>query len=303
VTALFTLFALAGFAANSILCRVALGPRAIDPASFTAVRLASGAAALGLLAAVRRTRHRSSHAGSWTSALLLFLYAMPFSFAYVSLGVATGALILFLSVQATMLAGALIGGERIHWLEALGILSALTGLVYLIAPGLSAPDPRGAVLMAAAGAAWGIYTLRGRRSLDAIGDTAANFVRSVPLAIVAGALLWALASAVGRAATPHVSTAGLLLATGSGVLASGAGYAAWFAALRSLRALQAAALQLTVPVIAAAGGILFLSERVSMRLMVSAALILGGVGMALGGRAARTRVVSRSSGSTRPLMG
>jgi drug/metabolite transporter (DMT)-like permease len=303
VTALFTLFALAGFAANSILCRVALGPRAIDPASFTAVRLASGAAALALFAAVRRTRHRSSHAGSWTSALLLFLYAMPFSFAYVSLGVATGALILFLSVQATMLAGALIEGERIHWLEALGIASALAGLVYLVAPGLSAPDPRGAVLMAAAGAAWGIYTLRGRRSQDAIGDTAANFVRSVPLAIAAGALLWALARAAGRAVTPHVSTAGLLLATASGVLASGAGYAAWFAALRGLRALQAAALQLTVPVIAAAGGILFLSERISMRLVVSAALILGGVGMALGGRAARTRVVSRSSRSIKPLMG
>ncbi|HEU4765034.1 MAG TPA: EamA family transporter, partial [Candidatus Eisenbacteria bacterium] len=138
---------------------------------------------------------------------------------------------------------------------------------------------------------------------DAIGDTAANFVRSVPLAIAAGALLWVLARAAGRAATPHVSSAGLLLATGSGVLASGAGYAAWFAALRSLRALQAAALQLTVPVIAAAGGILFLSERISMRLVVSAALILGGVGMALGGRAARTRVVSRSPGSTKPLMG
>lgn len=303
MTALFTLFALAGFAANSILCRLALGPRAIDPASFTAVRLASGAAALALLAAARpRTRRRPSQAASWTSALLLFLYAMPFSFAYVSLGVATGALILFLSVQATMLAGALIEGERIHWLEALGILSALAGLVYLVAPGLAAPDPKGAVLMAAAGAAWGIYTLRGRRSQDAIGDTAANFVRSVPLAIAALALLWALARAAGRPVESRVTAGGLLLAIASGVLASGAGYAAWFAALRSLRALQAAALQLTVPVIAAAGGILLLSERISTRLVVSAALILGGVAMAVGGRAARTRVASRSS-SPKALMG
>lgn len=214
---------------------------------------------------------------------------MPFSFAYASLAVGTGALILFLSVQATMLAGALLTGERIHRLEGLGIAVALAGLVYLVSPGLSAPDPAGAVLMAAAGAAWGIYSLRGRRSTDPIGDTAANFVRSAPFALGAGLALW-LASRAGASVLPmRITPHGLLLAGASGVLASGAGYVAWFAALRNLKALQAAALQLTVPVIAAAGGILLLSEALSPRLLLSAALILGGVALALRGRSVRAR--------------
>lgn len=303
MTALFTLFALAGFAANSILCRLALGPAAIDPASFTTVRLVSGALALLLLAAiVPRRRAGNAHAGSWTSALLLFLYAMPFSFAYTSLGVATGALILFLSVQATMLAGALLEGERIHRLEALGIVTALAGFLYLVAPGLSAPDPAGAALMGAAGAAWGIYTLRGRRSTDPIGDTAANFLRSAPFAIAATLALAAAERAGGSVPGPRITAPGLALAAASGILASGAGYASWFAALRTLKALQAAALQLTVPVIAAIGGILFLAERITQHLLVSAALILGGVTLALGGRAARTRVAPRSTETTRPLI-
>ena len=277
-------FALVAFAANSILCRLALGQRAIDAATFTSIRLTSGALALLLLTAViPRPASKESRAGSWTSALLLFLYAMPFSFAYVSLGVANGALILFLSVQATMLLGAIRTGERIHWLEWLGIVAAIGGLVVLVAPGLSAPNPAGAALMTVAGVAWGIYSLRGRSSTDPIGDTAANFLRAVPFALAAGA---GSAAAFGSA---HLSTRGLILAVGSGVLASGVGYVAWFAALRHLKALQAAALQLTVPVIAAAGGILLLSERISMRLVLSALLILGGVGLAVGGRAVRAR--------------
>ena len=285
---------MAAFAANSILCRLALGHHAIDAAGFTTIRLVSGALALFLLETVRRGAGRGvapgdsgrarPHAGSWTSAFLLFLYALPFSLAYVSLGVATGALILFLSVQATMLAGALLTGERIHWLEGLGIVIALAGLVYLVAPGLSAPDPAGALLMALAGAAWGIYSLRGRRSTDPIRDTAANFVRTMPFAVVAGTAGAAFAGV-------HPSGRGLLLAAGSGVVASAAGYAAWFAALRKLKTLHAAALQLTVPVIAAAGGIAFLAEPITARLIVSAGLILGGVCFALSGRALRARTI------------
>jgi drug/metabolite transporter (DMT)-like permease len=293
LTPLFTAFALAAFAANSILCRLALGRGAIDAATFTAIRLASGAAALFVIArAGSRPKPSESHAGSWTSALLLFLYAMPFSLAYVSLGVGTGALILFLSVQATMLVGAIRAGERIRVVEAVGLLVAIGGLVVLVSPGLSAPRPVGAVLMALAGIAWGLYSLRGRRSTDPIGDTAANFIRSLPFA--------AAASAASTLYSPHISGRGALLAASSGILASGLGYTAWFAALRKLRALQAAALQLTVPVIAAAGGILLLSERVSLRLLVSAALILGGVGLALAGRASRARAADGRSHTEGP---
>ncbi|HLQ66142.1 MAG TPA: DMT family transporter [Candidatus Limnocylindrales bacterium] len=288
MTPLFTAFALAAFAANSILCRLALGRGAIDAASFTAVRLASGAAALLVIVKILpRPKSSGSQGRSWTSALLLFLYAMPFSLAYVSLGVATGALILFLSVQATMLVGAIRAGERIGVAEGVGLFVAIAGLVVLVSPGLSAPEPVGALLMALAGMAWGIYSLRGRSSSDPIGDTAANFIRSVPFAGVA-----VLAAAMG---SHHVSGRGALLAACSGIVASGLGYAAWFAALRKLKALQAAALQLTVPVIAAAGGILLLSERASVRLLVSTALILGGVGLALKGRASRARAAAGSA--------
>ena len=259
-----------------------------------------------LAAATRRNAGRASqaagaaHPGSWTSAFLLFLYALPFSLAYVSLGVATGALILFLSVQGTMLLGALLSGERIHWLEVVGIALALAGFLYLVSPGLSAPPIAGAALMASAGIAWGLYSLRGRRSSDPIRDTAANFTRSAPLALAALGAAAALGS-LGGAAVPgarpgaiHITQRGLLLACASGVLASGAGYAAWFAALPTLKALRAAALQLTVPVIAAAAGIILLGERLTPRLVASTALILGGVGLALGGRAIRARATART---------
>ena len=294
MTVFLTLFALVAFAANSILCRLALRPGAIDAATFTATRLVSGALMLVALAAATRRNARSAgaasaHAGSWASAFLLFLYAMPFSLAYVSLGVATGALILFLSVQATMLLGAILSGERIHWLEVLGIAVALAGLVDLMSPGLSAPPLGGAALMAVAGIAWGLYSLRGRRSTDPIGDTAINFTRAVPFAILG----LALAAPLGAI---HLTQRGVALACASGVLASGAGYAAWFAALPTLKALRAAALQLTVPVIAAVAGVLLLGERVTPRLIVSTVLILGGVGLALGGRAIRARSAAAPAG-------
>ena len=292
MTALYTLFALVGFAANSILCRLALQPGAIDPASFTVARLASGALALALIVRARQRKPRgASHAGSWGSAFLLFVYALPFSLAYVSLGVATGALILFFCVQATMLVGAVVSGERIHWLEVNGIAVALAGLAHLMAPGLSAPSPEGAALMALAGVAWGLYSLRGRRSTDAIGDTASNFARSAPMALAA----FAVAAPLGHL---HLSPHGLLLASASGILASGAGYAAWFAALPRLNSLQAAALQLTVPLIAAVGGIALLGEQPTRRLVLSAVFILGGVGLAIGGRVLRARQAERRAAGT-----
>jgi drug/metabolite transporter (DMT)-like permease len=291
LTALLTVVALLAFAANSILCRVALQPGAIDPASFTAARLLSGAIALAIIArGLRRGSRGGSHAGSWTSAFLLFLYALPFSLAYVSLGVATGALILFFSVQATMLLGAVLSGERIHWLEINGIAIALAGLAHLMKPGLSAPRPGGAALMALAGLAWGLYSLRGRRSTDPVGDTASNFARSAPMALLA----FAVAAPIGQI---HLSTRGLLLASASGILASGAGYAAWFAALPKLNSLQAAALQLTVPLIAAVGGIVLLGEEPTRRLVLSSLFILGGVGLAIAGRAIRARNVARREAS------
>lgn len=285
MTPFFAVFALIAFASNSLLCRLALGGREVDPATFTSVRLISGALALSIIHRASRSDRapkvratsvgKRSGAGSWTSALWLFLYALPFSLAYVSLGVAAGALILFLSVQATMLLGAVRLGEKIRLLEACGIAVAFAGLAYLLSPGLSAPNPFGSALMIVAGVAWGLYSLRGRGSLDPIGDTAMNFVRAAPLTVLASLVTLSHA---------HLSVRGALLAAASGVIASGIGYAAWFAALRKLTAFRAAALQLTVPVIAAVGGILLLSERLTPRLLIASALILGGVGFALATR-------------------
>jgi drug/metabolite transporter (DMT)-like permease len=269
-TVLLTGLALAAFAANSLLCRAALGRAAIDPASFSTIRLASGAATLVLIALSRR-RGATGVAGSWGSAALLFLYAVPFSFAYVSLGAGTGALILFGAVQATMLVAALSSGERPHRVQWLGLILALAGLAYLVMPGLAAPSTVGAVSMALAGVAWGVYSLRGRGASDPLAETAGNFARSVPLAIGVSV------------AAPHVAfhAEGTLLAVASGALASGLGYVAWYAALPALSATRAASVQLAVPVLAAAGGVLFLSERITPRLILAAILILGGVGLAL----------------------
>jgi drug/metabolite transporter (DMT)-like permease len=270
-TVVLTGSALTAFAANSLLCRAALGRSAIDPASFSTIRLVSGAATLALLALSTR-RGPSGLAGSWGSAVLLFLYAVPFSFAYVSLGAGTGALILFGAVQATMLAAALSSGERPHVVQWLGLILALGGLVYLVVPGLAAPSPVGSALMALAGVAWGVYSTRGRGASDPLAETAGNFARSVPLAI-----------AVSVAAARHVSVGvnGALLAVASGALASGLGYVAWYAALPGLSATRGASVQLAVPVLAAAGGVIFLSEQVTVRLIVATILILGGVALAL----------------------
>ena len=269
-TPLLTTLALVGFAANSILCRGALGGLRIDAASFSSVRLASGAITLAILHAFMAGSVKRP-SGSWGSALLLLLYAVPFSFAYNTLGTATGALILFGAVQATMLIAALVTGERPHRLQWLGLVVAAVGLVYLMLPGLEAPEPVGSVLMALAGVAWGFYSLRGRGSDDPLADTAGNFIRSVPMvALVSLASLSDI----------HISPTGGTLAVASGALASGVGYSIWYAALRGLTATMAATVQLSVPIIAAVGGVLFMAEGITERLVLSSVLILGGVGMA-----------------------
>ena len=280
MTFLLTAIALVAFASNSILCRLALGAHEIDVASFTTARIVSGAVTLLLLRAATISRRPVVPPNvSWIAAALLFMYAAPFSFAYIALGAGTGALILFACVQATMLIGAIRSGERFHWKARVGLVIALAGLVYLVSPALSAsisaPRPFGSVLMAVAGIAWGLYSLRGRGSTDPLGDTTNNFVWAVPLAFFLILVAWP---------TVHLNPRGLALAVASGALASGLGYTIWFAALRRLTAIRAATVQLTVPVIAAVGGLLLLHETITARLVLSAALILGGVGLALAGR-------------------
>jgi drug/metabolite transporter (DMT)-like permease len=274
-TIFYTAFALTAFAANSVLCRLALGAGTIDAASFSTIRLASGACALLLMASILKEKLSPMNRGGWLSAILLFAYAVPFSFAYNGLGAATGALILFGAVQTTMILWALRSGERPHPLEWTGLILAIAGLVFLVFPGLTAPPPTSSLLMAIAGIAWGIYSLRGRGTDSPLADTTLNFVRSVPAAV--GVNLATLHHS-------HLSAEGASLAVLSGAIASGMGYVIWYAALRGLTAMRAATVQLAVPVLAAAGGVLFLSEGISTRLVVSAVVILGGVGLALAGR-------------------
>ena len=263
---LLTLLALSGFAANSVLCRIALRDGFIDPGPFTAIRIGSGAAMLALLL---RWQGRPV-AGDWPSASALMVYAAGFSLAYVSLPAGTGALLLFGAVQLTMIGTGLVRGERPHWNEWTGEAISLLGLLALLAPGLTAPPLQGALLMIAAGIAWGAYSLRGRRSQDALAATAGNFLRAVPLAL---ALL--LVDTRTKAAP-----AGVLLAVLSGALASGLGYALWYRVLPALSAVRAGLVQLSVPVLVAAIGLLFLGEQASLRLAVCALLILGGLALA-----------------------
>jgi drug/metabolite transporter (DMT)-like permease len=264
------LFALLAFAANSILCRMALRQPYIDPASFTTIRLCAGALTLALLARAR-SRERPM-AGSWASALVLIAYAIPFSFAYVGLTAGTGALLLFGAVQVVMIAAGFFAGERVDLTIAFGWLLAIAGLVLLMLPGISAPPPLQAALMLIAGGAWGAYSLHGRRSQDALGDTAGNFVRSVPGALLISALLWTHRS---------VSLPGLVLAALSGSIASGLGYAAWYTALPRLGAIAAANAQLSVPVIAALAGVVLFGEPITLRLTAASVLVLGGTALAV----------------------
>ena len=265
--------ALVAFASNSLLCRLALDRDTIDPASFTAIRLASGAAFLAVVAHVRN-RRGTGRGGSWLSALALFAYAACFSFAYVSLDAGAGALILFGAVQGTMIVSGLARGERPQAREWLGALVAGGGLVYLVSPGLSAPPWSGSLWMATAGVAWGIYSLRGKSVLDPLAATADNFRRALLPALLVLVAAWAQS-----ASTPR----GVLLAIASGAVASGGGYVVWYAALRGLSATRAATVQLPVPVLTALGGVLVLGEVPTLRLGLASIVVLGGVAFAVSG--------------------
>jgi drug/metabolite transporter (DMT)-like permease len=268
----FTTLAMLAFAGNSILCRLALREPTIDPATFTAVRLASGALTLWMIFRFTRRGESVRRHGGWISAAALFLYAVCFSYAYISLNAGTGALILFGFVQATMIMIGLWSGDRPGTAEWAGWSIAFAGLVWLLLPGIEAPSATGSTLMAAAGIAWGIYSIRGRSESDALAATASNFLLS--LAFVAVLMAWAFAGA-------EATSTGLTLAIVSGALTSGVGYVIWYAALEYLSAMQAALVQLSVPAIAAAAGILLLDEPLSLRLLVSSVLVLGGISLAL----------------------
>jgi drug/metabolite transporter (DMT)-like permease len=267
---ILTLLAMVAFASNSLLCRLALRQTTIDAASFTLIRLLSGAIALWLIVITRKTARNT--AGSWTSALALFTYAAAFSFAYISLSAGTGALLLFGAVQATMILWGLRKGERLNLQQWFGLAIALGGLITLVSPGLSAPPIGGALLMTGAGIAWGIYSLRGKGAGDPTSVTAGNFWRSVVFAAVLNTALlrWI-----------NLDLAGVCYAIVSGAIASGIGYVIWYSALPGLKATTAATVQLSVPVLAAIGGILFLSESITSRLVFASLLILGGIGLVI----------------------
>ena len=276
-TAALTVLSLIAFAGNSVFCRLALAGPIIDPASYTAVRLITGAVTLWIIAAFRRKESFGKSGGSWISASMLFLYAVTFSFAYISLSAGTGALILFAAVQITMIAVGLYAGERPELLEWLGLFIAISGLIYLVSPGITAPSILGSLLMAIAGIAWGVYSLRGRGASDPVGATTDNFLRTVPLA-VGVVLLWL--------PTLTITPMGFLWAALSGSITSGVGYVLWYAALPRLTATRAATVQLAVPVLTALAGLVVLSEAISLRLVISAVAILGGVGLAVSRRKA-----------------
>jgi len=267
---LLTAFAMLAFAGNSLLCRVALRDTEIDAASFTAIRLASGA--LMLVALLRARGVRPSSGGSWPMALMLFGYAALFSFAYRDLTAATGALLLFGAVQLTMMAWGLWQGERVAGMRLAGLVIAVGGLVVLLLPGLAAPPPHAAALMLGAGTAWGVYSLLGRGAGEPIAATGGNFLRTVPFAAAL------ILTAYGR---ETVDYAGLAYAVVSGALTSGLGYVLWYAALPALSATSAATIQLSVPAIAAIGGAMLLAEPITARLLLASAAILGGIALTI----------------------
>lgn len=265
-----TSLAMVAFASNSLLCRVALTHTSIDAVSFTLIRLISAALMLLLMVKIRGGTHIGQ--GSWLSAFALFLYAAGFSMAYVSLSAATGALLLFGAVQATMIGYAIWAGERLHKLQLFGLIVASLGLVSFLLPGLSAPSLPSAVLMLLAGVAWAVYSLRGKGQGDPIRVTAGNFLRAVPIAAALSLFMLADAS---------LDTIGFCCALASGALASGLGYAIWYTVLPALTATNAATVQLSVPVIAALGGIALLNEPITLRLALASVAILGGIALVI----------------------
>jgi drug/metabolite transporter (DMT)-like permease len=267
---LFTALAMIAFAGNSLLCRVALKQTQIDAATFTLIRIVSGALCLGIIVQIRKGS--LPHAGSWLSAVALFGYAALFSFAYLRLTAGTGALLLFGAVQATMIFWALRKGERLDAKQLTGLLLALAGLVALVFPGLTAPPLGAALLMVGAGIAWGVYSLRGKGGGDALRATAGNFLRAVPLTVLLSLVLWR---------SWNFDRAGIGYAVASGALASGIGYAIWYTALPALKASGAATVQLSVPVLAAAGGIALLGEPITLRFVIASIAVLGGIALVI----------------------
>jgi len=267
---ILTLLAMIAFAGNSLLCRAALKQTSIDAASFTFIRIFSGAAALWLIMKMRGAAWKE--AGNWSSTLALFAYAAAFSFAYNSLSAGTGALLLFGAVQATMILWGFRRGERLHSIQIVGLVVAVTGLVVLLLPGLSAPPLSGSILMLGAGVAWGIYSLRGKVEKNPVSSTAGNFLRAVPLAAIVSIMLlpWA-----------RLDHAGIGYAVISGAIASGLGYVIWYTALSGLKAASAATVQLSVPVLAATGGILLLGEPITFRYLIASIAVLGGIALVI----------------------
>jgi drug/metabolite transporter (DMT)-like permease len=282
---ILTLLAMIAFASNSLLCRAALKETSVDPASFTFLRIFSGAIALWLLMCVRRkpsadrppavfsallSQRPLLRDGSWPSALALFVYAAAFSFAYLALSAGTGALLLFGAVQATMILWGLHKGERLGMIQIAGFFLAVTGLVVLVFPGLSAPPLASSILMLGAGVAWGIYSLRGKGERNAATATAGNFVRAVPFATVLVVIF---------APWTHLDLSGTAYAITSGAVTSGLGYVVWYRALPGLKAASAATVQLSVPVLAATGGILLLGEPITLRYLLASIAVLGGIAL------------------------
>jgi drug/metabolite transporter (DMT)-like permease len=288
---ILTLLAMIAFASNSLLCRAALTKSSIDPASFTFLRIFSGAVALWLIMSIRKkmvadrttsplvetfcnssliVRYLSLRYGNWISAVALFAYAAGFSFAYTSLSAGTGALLLFGAVQATMILRGLHRGERLNTIQIVGFIVAVTGLVVLVFPGLSAPPLIGSILMLGAGLAWGIYSLRGKGEQNPAGVTTGNFARAVPFAAALSIIFlpWT-----------NYSLAGITYAIISGVVTSGLGYVIWYSALSGLKTASAAIVQLSVPVLAATGGILLLGEPITLRYLLASIAVLSGIAL------------------------
>jgi drug/metabolite transporter (DMT)-like permease len=265
-----TSLAMIAFAGNSLLCRAALKHAGIDAASFTTIRLISGAMMLWLI--VRMGRGTQTGRGNWLSAIALFVYAAFLSYAYAGLTTAMGALLLFGAVQATMIGHGIWAGERLLKLQLVGLVIALAGLVGLLLPGLSAPPLFSSILMLASGVAWGVYSLRGKGAGDALRVTAGNFLRAAPIAAALSILM------VNRTS---LDSAGFWCAVASGALTSGIGYSIWYTVLPALKATKAATVQLSVPVIAALGGVVFLGEPITLRLLLASVAILGGIALVI----------------------
>jgi drug/metabolite transporter (DMT)-like permease len=274
-TVVFASAAMVAFASNSVICRLALKGEFIDAGMFSVVRLVSGSVALWLILVFSGYRKKPEYNGSWTSASMLFLYAFAFSFAYIDLNTGVGALILFGSVQLTMLLSGVVSGERPRPMQWVGLILAVGGLVYLVSPGLTAPSLHGSALMASAGIAWAVYSLRGRGNKHPLAVTTDNFIRTLPFVL---AIFFIILPDI------QLTTAGTMWAVLSGAVTSGLGYIIWYAALPRMTATRAAIIQLTVPVIAAFGGVFLLSEDITLRLVLSSILTLGGVGAAIVGK-------------------